>query len=147
MPSIWMQAGTAIMAALNADGAPAQAFRARYEQVGQDETALNLFPTKIDVQQGDAAHDSVKVEATFVVRAYVAATNQVDVALDPLTVWAWQQIKVDPTLGQLVSDAYIDNIEIGYVDKSSSDQVCADISVRVEVDVDRNDPTVNKTYL
>jgi hypothetical protein len=60
--------------------------------------------------------------------------------------WAWQRIRIDPTLGQLVEDVYIDNIEIGYVDKSSSDQVCVDMTIRVEVEVSRNDPSLNMTY-
>jgi hypothetical protein len=145
--AIWTQAATAILAALNATGSPAAAWRARFEMVGASETAFNLFPTKIDCKYADAAHDSVNIDATFTVRAYVAATNNVDLAADPLVVWAWTQICHDPTLGGLVSDTYIDNIEIGYVDKSNSDQVCVDVTVRVEVAVGRNDPTVNKTYL
>jgi hypothetical protein len=65
---------------------------------------------------------------------------------DPIVLWAWQRIRIDPTLGQLVEDVYIDNIEIGYVDKSSSDQVCVDMTIRVEVEVSRNDPSLNMTY-
>jgi hypothetical protein len=144
--TVWTQAATAILALLNAAGCPATAYRARFETVGQTETAYNLFPTKIDVKQ-DNAGDSASIDATFTVRAYVAATNDVDLAFDPLVVWAWKQIRKDPTLGQLVSDAYINNIEIGYLDKSASDQVCVDITVRVEVEVGRNDPSVNMTYL
>jgi hypothetical protein len=150
MPSdqtIWTQAGTAILEALNADGSPAEAWRARYEAIEEDVIAFNLFPTMIDVKQGDAAHDSVSIDATFVVRGYVSARNEVDVQADPLVLWAWRAIRRDPTLGQLVSDVYIDKIEHGYVDQSVSDQVCVDITIRVEVEVDRNDPSVNKTYL
>jgi hypothetical protein len=46
-----------------------------------------------------------------------------------------------------VEDVYVDNIEIGYVDKSASDQVCVDMTIRVEVEVDRNNPSINRTYL
>jgi len=145
--TIWTQAGTAIMAALNAPGSPAAAFRARFESVDPEQApAFNVFPTKIDVRQ-EAPHDAVGIDATFVVRGYVSATDEVDVAGDPLVLWAWKQVRSDPTLGKLVSDTYIDNIETGYVDKSMSDQVCVDITIRVEVEVDRNDPSVNKTYL
>jgi hypothetical protein len=82
----------------------------------------------------------------MVVRANIAATSEVDLAADPLVQWAWTQIRRDPTLGQLVEDVYVDNIEIGYVDKSASDQVCVDMTIRVEVEVGRNDPSINKTY-
>jgi hypothetical protein len=143
--TIWTQAATAIMAALNAPGSPALAWRARFEAVGQSETAFNLFPTKIDCKY-ECAQDSVKIDATMTVRAYVEATSQVDLVADPLVLWTWKQIRRDPTLGQLVEDVYIDNIEIGYLDKSASDQVCVDITVRVEVEVGRNDPSVNMTY-
>jgi hypothetical protein len=88
----------------------------------------------------------VNIDATFTVRAYVAAINQVDLVADPLVLWAWKSICLDTTLGQLVTDTYIDNIEIGYVDKSSSDQVCVDITVRVEVSVGRFDPSINLSY-
>lgn len=146
--TIWTQAGTAIMAALNMAGSPAVAWRARYETVNEDEApAYNLFPTMIDVKQGDAAHDAVSIDATFIVRGYVSSTAEVDVQADPLVLWAWRQVRADPTLGQLVSDVYVDKIEHGYVDKSESDQVCVDITIRVEVEVDRNDPSINKTYL
>ena len=99
------------------------------------------------MNQGDAARDAVKIDASFVVRGYVAATEEVDVPADAIVLWAWKQVRADPTLGQLVSDVYVDNIELGYVDKSASDQVCVDMTIRVEVEVDRNDPSVNKTYL
>jgi hypothetical protein len=144
--TVWTQAVTAILAALNAPGSPATFYRARFEAVGNAETAGNLYPTKIDCKY-ECAQDSVKIDASMVVRASIAATDQVDLAADPLVLWAWQRIRVDSTLGQLVEDAYIDNIEIGYVDKSASDQVCVDMTIRVEVEVDRNDPSINKTYL
>lgn len=144
--AIWTQAATAILAALNADGSPATAWRSRFEAVSQDEAAFNLFPTKIDCKYTEVANDSVGIDATFVVRGYVSATDSVDLAFDPLVLWAWKQVRKDPTLGQLVTDVYIDNIEIGYLDKSSSDQVCVDITLRVEVTVGRDDPSVNTTY-
>jgi hypothetical protein len=143
--TIWTQAATAIMTALNAIGAPATFYRARFEAVGNTETAGNLYPTKIDCKY-ECAQDSVKIDATMVVRANIAATSEVDLAADPLVQWAWTQIRRDPTLGQLVEDVYVDNIEIGYVDKSASDQVCVDMTIRVEVEVGRNDPSINKTY-
>lgn len=146
--TIWTQAGTAILTALNAPGSPAQAWRARYETIAEGQApAFNLFPTQIDIRSGETARDAVQVDATFVVRGYVSSTSQVDVQADPLVLWAWKQIRVDPTLGQLVSDVYVEKIEHGYVDKSTSDQVCVDITIRVEVEVGRDDPSVNKTYL
>jgi len=144
--TVWTRAATQILAALNASGSPATAWRARFEAVSQDEIGFNLFPTKIDCKYQEVANDSVGIDATFVVRGYVSAAENVDLAFDPLVLWAWKQIRKDPTLGQLVSDVYIDNIEIGYLDKSSSDQVCVDITVRVEVTVGRDDPSVNTTY-
>jgi len=143
--TIWTQAATAIMSALNAPGAPAIFYRSRFEAVSETENAGNLYPTKIDCKY-ECAQDSVKIDATMVVRASIAATDQVDLVADPIVLWAWQRIRIDPTLGQLVEDVYIDNIEIGYVDKSSSDQVCVDMTISVEVEVSRNDPSLNMTY-
>lgn len=145
MLTIWTQAASAILDALNAPGAPAVFYRARFEAVGNTETAGNLFPTKIDCRY-ECAQDSVQIDATMVVRASIAATDQVDLVADPIVLWAWQRIRLDPTLGQLVSDVYVDNIEIGYADKSASDQVCVDMAIRVEVAVGRNDPSLNMTY-
>jgi hypothetical protein len=145
--TLWTQAATAVLAALNAAGKPATFFRARFEAVSQTQApAGNLFPTKIDCRYTEAARDSVSIDASMVVRCYVAATDQVDLAADPLVLWAWKQIRSDPTLGALVTDTYIDNIEIGYVDKASTDQVCVDLTIRVEVEVGRDDPSVNMTY-
>lgn len=142
---VWTQAATNLLAALNVGGSPADVYRARFEAVGEAEVAFNLFPHKLDFKYEDA-NDSVKVDATFVIRIYVEAQSEVDVSLDPLILWAWRQVRADPTLGGVVTDAYPDNLEIGYLDKSASDQVCADLTIRVEVEVDRNDPSVNKTY-
>jgi hypothetical protein len=113
--------------------------------VSETENAGNLYPTKIDCKY-ECAQDSVKIDATMVVRASIAAISEVDLAADPIVLWAWQRIRIDPTLGQLVEDVYVDNIEIGYVDKSASDQVCVDMTIRVEVEVGRNDPSLNMTY-
>jgi len=145
MRCVWTQAITNLLAALNVGGSPAVAYRARFEAVSADETAFNAFPHKIDCLYGDA-HDSVKIGADVVIRISVSATDEVDLAMDPLVLWAWRQVRADPTLGGIVTDAYPTGIEIGYLDKAASDQVCADMTIRVEVEVDRNDPSVNKTY-
>jgi hypothetical protein len=142
----WTIATTNLIAALNAAGSPATVWRARFEDVSADETAFNVFPTKISVRQ-DHANDSAGISAAIVVRGYIAATNEVDLAADALVLWAWKQARLDPTLGQVVSDCYVEDIELGYVDKSATDQVCADITFRVEMEVGRNDPSVNKTYI
>ncbi len=141
--TLWTQAATAILTALNAPGSPATAYRARYEAIAQAQTAFNLFPTKMAVKYS-GANDSAEVEATFVVRAYTSATTQVDLVADPLVAWAWQQLRIDPTLGGVATDAYITDIEMGYVEKTSSDQICVDISICVEMQVGRDDPTLNK---
>jgi hypothetical protein len=145
MQTIWTQAATAYLASLNATGSPATAWRTRFESIPQSGAALNLFATKVDVKY-QGANDSASVEARFTVRGYVSAASEVDLVADPLVVWAWKQLRADPTLGQLVSDARIENVEIGYIDKSSSDQICVDLTVCVEVEVGRDDPTINMTY-
>jgi len=144
--TVWTQAATNYLAALNAPGSPAIAWRTRFEAVAETETALNLFATKINVNYGNS-NDSASIDSKFTVRGYVAATNQVDLAADPLVLWAWTQLRADPTLGRTVSDARVESIEIGYVDKSESDQVCVDMTICVEVEVGRDNPSINKTYL
>lgn len=146
MQCVWTRAATNLLAMLEVGGAPAQSYRARFEAIAETETAFNVFPHKIDCRNGDEASDTARIEAEFVIRISVAATDQVDLALDPLVLWAWRQVRGDPTLGGVVDDARVDGIEIGYLDKTASDQVCADMTIRVTVDVDRNDPSVNKSY-
>jgi hypothetical protein len=143
--TIWTQAVSNLLAALNATGSPAVTWRARFEAVGVAESALNLFPTRISITYA-CANDSASTEAKIIVRAYTAATSEVDVAVDPLVLWAWQCIRRDPTLGEIVSDARVEEVEMGYLDKSASDQVCVDITVCVNVEVGRDDPSINKTY-
>jgi hypothetical protein len=140
--TVWTQAATNLLAALNVGGAPATTYRARFEAVGQNETAFNLFPARLDCKYTDA-HDSVTVDGEFVIRIYVDSASEVDLALDPLVLWAWRQVRADPTLGGVVADAYVASVEIGYLDKSASDQVCADMTIRVQVEVSRDDPSVN----
>jgi hypothetical protein len=101
--TVWTQAATAILSALNASGAPAKFYRARFEAVSESETAGNLYPTKIDCKY-DCAQDSVKIDASMVMRANVAAGNEVDLVADPIVLWAWRRIRLDATLGQLVED-------------------------------------------
>ena len=144
--TIWTQAVTRILDTLNAPDAPCEFYRARFEAVGEDETAGNVFPAKIDCKY-DCAQDSVKIDASVTVRGYVTENNQADLAADVIVLWAWRRVRIDPSLGQLVEDVYPDNIELGYLDKAQSDQVCVDITFRVEVEVDRNDPSVNKTWM
>jgi hypothetical protein len=144
--TIWTQAATNYLAALNAAGSPASIWRTRFEAVSQSEVALNLFATKVAIKYLNA-NDSASVEAKFIVRGSVTATNQVDLAADPLVLWAWTQLRADPSLGGIVSDARIEDIEIGYAEKSAEDEISVDITVCVEMEVDRNNPAVNMTYI
>jgi hypothetical protein len=129
--TVWTQAITNYLTALNAPGSPATIWRTRFETVTEQQApALNVFAAKVAVSYEDAAHDSASIEHTTTVRGYVAATDQVDLAADPLVAWAWQRLRVDPTLGQTVSEARVESIEFGYLDKSASDQVCVDIETR-----------------
>lgn len=149
--TVWAQAVTAIMASLNASGAPVEFYRARFETAPAETTTCSAIPNTIDCKY-DCANDSVKIDYAIVVRFDVPAPpvdgepQPVDLAADPLILWAWKQLRLDPTLGQTVEDTYIDKIEFGYVDKSATDQISADMTIRVEVEVDRNDPSINKTY-
>lgn len=147
--TVWTQAATNYLAKLNAPGSPATIWRTRFEPIGTDEAqagALNLFATKVSMRY-TGANDSASVEAKFTVRGTISATQEVDLAADPLVLWAWQQLRNDPSLGGVVSDARVEDIEIGYVDKSASDEICVDVTICVEVEVDRNNPSINKTYL
>lgn len=149
--TIWTQAATNYLDALNAVGGPAgmSVWRTRFEAIGADEAqagTLNLFATKVAVRY-TGANDSASVEAKFTVRATVSAMENVDLAADPLVLWAWQQLRNDPSLGGVVSDARVEDVEIGYVDKNASDEICVDVTICVEVEVDRDNPAINRTYL
>jgi hypothetical protein len=147
--TVWTQAATNYLAALNAAGSPATIWRTRFEPIGADEAqagALNLFSTKISVKY-TGANDSASVAAHFTVRGTMSATDEVDLAYDPLVLWAWQQLRKDPSLGGTVSDARVEDVEIGYVDKNTSDEICVDVTICVEVEVDRDNPAINRTYL
>jgi hypothetical protein len=145
--TIWEQASQAILALLNAPGSPAVAYRDRFEAVSQSEIAFKVFSTKIDIGY-DCDQRAAHVEAVITVRLCVSGAAKIPISTvaDPLVLWAWKQICLDPTLGQLVSDVYPGEIETGYVDKSASDQVCVDISFHVNVEVGRFDPSINMTY-
>jgi hypothetical protein len=156
--TIWEQASQAILALLNAPGPMAVAYRDRFEAVGQSEIAFNVFSTKIDIGY-DCDQRAAHVEAIITVRLCVAGTAgdpdatppvpavPVSTVADPLVLYAWKVICADPTLGQLVTDTYPGEIETGFVDKSSSDQVCVDISFHVNVEVGRFDPSINMTFM
>jgi hypothetical protein len=145
--TVWTQAAGNYLAALNAEGSPAEVWRTRFEPMGEDEIrTLNLFATRVAVSY-TGANDSASVSAKFTVRGTVSAKYEADLAADPLVSWAWQQLRSDPSLGGVVMDARVEDIEIGYADKSASDEICVDVTICVEVEVDRDNPTVNKTYL
>jgi len=154
--TIWTQAATAILDALNGAGSPASAYRDRFEAVDSSEIAFNLFSTKVSISY-TGAHDSASVDATITVRLSVggiaadpvtgAAAVPVSLVADPLVLWAWRVVRANPTLCGLVSDVYPEEIETGYIDKSSSDQVCVDISFHVVVEVGRDDPSLNRTFM
>lgn len=145
--TLWEQAAQAILALLNAPGSPAVAYRDRFEAVGQSEIAFNLYNTKITPSY-DCDQRAAHVDALLTLRLSVAGAAAVPIGTvaDPLVLYAWRVICLDPTLGQLVTDTYPGEIETGYVDKSSSDQVCVDISFHVNVEVGRFDPSINMTY-
>ena len=133
-----------IITNLRAPGAPAETYRTRFEAIASGVPAFNVFPRKWDVRNQDAAHDATELDVDVVIRVYSASTQDADVALDPLILWAWRRVRADANLGGIAKDVYLDNIEIGYVDKDATDQVCADITIRVEMNVSRDDPRVNK---
>lgn len=143
--TIWTQAITVYLARLNATGSPASAWRTRFEAISDLEApAFNAFAAEVRVSY-EGAHDSASIEHETTLRGYVSATSEVDVAADPLIVWAWRQIGADPSMGGLVSDSRIEKIQFGYLDKSQSDKVCVDITVCLNVEVGRGDPTINMT--
>jgi len=76
----------------------------------------------------------------------VKATSESDEAADPLIVWAWQQVMTDCTLGRIVSEAKVTDVEYVYLNKGEYDVLAADITVSITVDVGRSDPTQNLTY-
>ncbi len=143
--TIWTQAITAYLARLNTTGSPASIWRTRFESISDEQApALNVYAAEVRITY-DGAHDCASIEHESTVRGYVAATDQVDLAADPLIVWAWQQLGADPTLGGIVTDSRIEKIQFGYLDKSETDKVCVDITITLNVEVDRGDPTVNRT--
>lgn len=144
--TVWTKAATNYLVALNAEGSPATIWRTRFEPMDPSEVALNLYATKVNVTY-TGANDAASVEAKFTVRGTVSATDEVDLVADPLVLWAWKQLRADPSLGGVVTDARVEDIETGYADKSASDEICVDITICVEVEVGRNDPSINKTYL
>jgi hypothetical protein len=145
--TVWEQASQAILAMLNAPGSPAVAYRDRFEAVGQSEIAFNLYSTKIDIGY-DCDQRAAHVDAVLTLRLSIGAVGATPLSTlaDPLVLYAWQTICLDPTLGQLVTDVYPGEVETGYIDKSSSDQVCVDISFHVNVEVGRFDPSINMVY-
>ena len=140
--TIWTQAVTAYLARLNQSGSPADVWRTRFEAISDAQTpALNVYATEVRVNY--ETHDTASIEHETTVRGYVSATSEVDLAADPLIAWAWQQLGADPSMGGLASDARIEKIQFGYLDKSESDKVCVDVTICMNVEVSRGDPTIN----
>ena len=144
--SVGQQAVRNIAAAVAATGTPAPVERTdTTEYTAARLPAYNVF-RKSDKIAFQGAHDSAECTFEVIVRAMVKAVSLGDEAVDPLVVWAWQTVMADRTLGGVVADAMITGIEYSYVAKGEYDQLAADITVEVKVDVDQADPTINKTY-
>lgn len=145
-PSIGLLAVRQIYALVTATGTPAPAERTdTTEYTAERLPAYNVFRKK-DKPEYEGAHDSACMTFDVIIRCMVKATSLADEAVDPLMVWAWQKVMADPTLGSLVQDARIVDVEYQYIPKGEYDQLAADLTVEITVDVSRSDPTVNKTY-
>lgn len=146
-PSVGLLAVRAISDLLVAIGSPAPVMRAdTVEYTPERLPAYNVFRRK-DRPEYDGDQRAATCKLDIVVRCMVSAVDDADEAVDPLIVWAWQQIMRDPTLGSLVLDATVTDVEYQYLEKSAYVQLAADLTIEVTVDVGRSDPTQNLTYL
>ena len=145
-PSVGLLAVRQIAALVGATGAPAPVYRTDLEEYTAERLpAYNVFRKKDGIAyKGDRRAANCDFEV--IIRAMVAAESEADEAVDPLVVWAWQQVMADATLGGIVQDARLTGVEYQYVEKGSLDVLAADVTVAIVVDVSRSDPTQNLTY-
>lgn len=145
-PSVGLKAVRALYLLVTGFGSPAPAVRSdTTEYTAERLPAYNVFRARDKFAYLGDFHAA---SGTFIVtiRAMVKATAQADEAVDPLIVFAWQKVMADESLGGLVESAKITGCEYQYVQKGEYDQLAADISVEIKVDVSRSDPTQNLTY-
>jgi len=145
-PSVGLKALRALYALVTATGSPAPAIRTDTTEYTEERLpAYNVFRAK-DKFSYEGAFRAAGATFDVTIRAMVKATAQADEVVDPLVVWAWQQVMADGTLGGIVQDAKITAVEYQYVTKGDYDQLAADITVEITVDVSRSDPTQNLTF-
>lgn len=143
-PSVGLLAVRQVAALVGAEGSPAPVMRTDQTEYTEERLpAYNVFRAKDHFgYKGKAA----AAEFDVIIRAMVKATSESDEAADPLIVWAWQQVMTDCTLGRIVSEAKVTDVEYVYLNKGEYDVLAADITVTCTVDVGRSDPTQNLTY-
>jgi len=145
-PSIGLLAVRQVAALVGAAGSPAPVARTDQTEYTEDRLpAYNVFRAK-DHFAYKGARSAANAEFDVIIRAMVKATSESDEAADPLIVWAWQQVMTDCTLGRIVSEAKVTDVEYVYLSKGEYDVLAADITVSITVDVGRSDPTQNLTY-
>lgn len=141
--SVQKQILDAVMAALTAPGAPAPANRARTESFSTEQMpAYNVYPIRGAPFDAEDTATTVAQRFSFAVVPMATAASEVDVTLDPLFVWACQQILRDPTLGGLVLTTELESWEWAFPPADSDVSSCQ-MTFTALLSVLRGDPTAS----
>jgi hypothetical protein len=146
--SVRSQAVAAALAALSGEGSPAAGgiWRTRTEQFTQDEVnSYNVWPVDEKFTEDDD-HETLEVAFTLRVQCLVAACNEVDLAVEPLAVFAHQALMADETLGGVVRGIKPASSKWTIAEGGQNDILSFDIDFDVQYQVSRADPTVNTFY-
>ena len=146
-PSVQLQIENAIAAALGEAGFAAPLDRGdtgEYSVERMPAYNLALLSFANGYTDRDTDHDGLSVRATWGVFCYAKGGNGITAAeaLDPLLVWAHQQLS-DSTFGGLATGTRLQGGKLNWNQKDGNDTIEAVLTVEVEFDVTRGDPSQN----
>jgi hypothetical protein len=144
-PSVALQIDNAIAALLTAAGSPAPLDRAAtIEYVHENMPAFNLAEQKFDPVDHESTSDSIAGMSSWVVLCYASGSTDMSAraAVDPLLIYAWRQVQ-DQTLGGLCRQVRVKGYQCNYDRKSGLELIEVQISLEVDFDIVRGDPSQN----
>lgn len=146
--SIQAQVIAEIVSRLGSAAAPAPVYRTRVEPFGpEDVPAINVFPGDEDPDYRSAGNDEYRLMWQVRVECVVTAKGEVDLAADPLRVWAQQQLMKDRTLGGIVEDCSIKGVTWEIPEnRADVDVIFLVLTFELKFATAAGDPTVNASY-
>ncbi len=144
--SVNLQIQNAAVTLLQAEGSPAPVdFAATLDYTVENVPVFNVAEKKWDVSGHGDTNDSIEGVTEFSVLCYAQGNSTVNprAAVDPLVVWAHQQLMKDETLGGLCRELLIKGGTCNYDRKDGQGLIEVEINVMATYDTKRGDPSQN----